>query len=224
MAVAPPAAATEEGNREMTPATSSRFRSVNTNEWMLLIAAIQTVAVLATAGVAYLAWRTSVQSTEATAQAARATKQATAAAEASARAAETVTRIETERRHDELRPRVSVTFTQEPDRIPGRSNLFALLANNGDRDFRHKATIGWNTGISQHVGSGTLLAGKTERVHVTDLALNGPDTLEVVFEPDGWECSCGRGEEHWRLRRTIPYGEVAHDEEASQPDSEGKGS
>jgi hypothetical protein len=123
-----------DGGREpeMTPATSRRFRAVDTNEWMLLIAAIQTIAAGATVVVAYLAWRTSVRSTEATAHAARATEQATLAAEASVRAAETLTRIETERRHDELRPRVSLTFTQEPDRIPGRSDLFALLANNGD--------------------------------------------------------------------------------------------
>jgi hypothetical protein len=53
------------------------------------------------------------------------------------------------------------------------------------------------------VGSNRCATGKTERVHVTDLALNLPEALEVVFEPDGWECSCGRGEEHWRLRRTI---------------------
>jgi hypothetical protein len=73
----------------------------------------------------------------------------------------------------------------------------------------------WDSGASQDVSSGTLLAGTTERVHVTDLALNGPEMLEVVFEPDGWECPCRRGEEHWRLRRTIPYREVTHDEEAS---------
>jgi hypothetical protein len=69
--------------------------------------------------------------TKATGRAARAAQQATTAAEASARAAETLARIETERRHDELRPRVSLTFKQEPDRTPGRSNLFALLANMG---------------------------------------------------------------------------------------------
>lgn len=183
---------------------------------------IETIAALAVAGVAYLAWRTSVRATQATAQAARATEQATAAAEASARAAETLTRIETERRHDELRPRVSVTFKQEPDRIPGRSNLFALVANTGDRDYRHKATIWWDGGGSQHVSSGTLLAGKTERVYVTDPALKGPETLELVFEPDGWGCACGRGEEHWQLRRTIPYGEADHDKQASQPERAGK--
>jgi hypothetical protein len=54
-------------------------------------------------------------------------------------------------------------------------------------------------------------------VYVTDLALQSPETLEIVFDPDGWECSYGRGEEHWKLRRTIPYEEVTH-EEVRQPD------
>ena len=66
------------------------------------------------------------------------------------------------------------------------------------------------------------MAGKIERVYVTDLALNGPETLEIVFEPDGWECSCGRGEqEHWKLRRTIPYEESTHGDKTSQPEKDG---
>jgi len=201
------------------------LRSVNNNDLILLTAAIQAVATLATVVVAYLAWRTSVRSTEATKQATTAAEASARAAEASARAAETLTRIETERRHDELRPRVSLTFQREPGRIPEQSNLFALVANSGDRDFRYKATIWYAGGVSQHVSSGTLLAGKIARVHVTDLALNGPETLEIGFEPDGWECSCGRsGEEHWRLRWTIPYGKLPHDDAASQPEKEETGS
>jgi hypothetical protein len=110
---------------------------------MPTIAAIQTIAALATVWIAYLAWRTSIRSTQATAQAAQATEQATVAADTSARAAETLRRIENERRHDELRPRVSLTFKQEPNRALGRSDLFALVANTGGRGYRHKAAIWW---------------------------------------------------------------------------------
>jgi hypothetical protein len=61
-------------------------------------------------------------------------------------------------------------------------------------------------------------------VHVTDLALNRPEMLEIVFEPNGWECPCGRGEqEHWRLRWTILYEDVPRDEQASRPE-DGKAS
>jgi hypothetical protein len=197
---------------------------VDTNELVVLIAAIQGAATLITAGVAYLAWRTSLRGTKATEQATTAAEASARAAEASARAAEALARIETERRHDELRPRMSLTPKQEPDRIPGHSNLFAVVANTGDRDYRYRATIRYATGGSTDVRSGTLLAGTTERVHVTDLALSRPETLEIVFEPNGWECSCGRGEhEHWRLRWTIPYEEVTHDAETSQPEKAGEG-
>ncbi len=150
---------------------------MDTNE---LIAAIQGGATLITAGVAVLAWRTSARAAGATEQATAAAEASARAAQASARAAEALARIETERRHDELRPRVSPTFKQEPDRVPGRSNLFALVANDGDRDYRYRATIRYAGGGSTDVRSGTLLAGKIERVHVTDLTLNRPETLEIV--------------------------------------------
>jgi hypothetical protein len=191
------------------------LRRVNTNE---LVAAITGGATLIAAVATVLALRTSGRATRATEQAAAAAAASVRAAEASAQAAEALARIEIERRHDELRPRMSPTFKQEPNRIAVRSNLFALVANDGDRDYRYRATIVYDSGASTDVNSGTLLAGKIERVHVTDMALNGPETLEIVFEPNGWECSCGRAvQEHWNLRWTIPYEDLTHNEKASQP-------
>jgi hypothetical protein len=189
---------------------------MDTNE---LIAAITGGATLATVVIAVLMWRTGIRAAKATEQATTAAQASVHAAEASARAAEVLARIETERRHDELRPRASPAFKQEPDRIAVRSNLFALVANNSDRDYRYRAAITFASGGTQDVRSGTLLAGKIERVYVTDQALNRPETLEIVFEPNGWDCPCGRGEQdHWKLRWTIPYEDLTHDENASQPE------
>ena len=64
-----------------------------------------------------------------------------------------------------------------------RSTLFAWITNHGDRDYRYDATTVFEGGGRQLILHGRLAAGITEQVHITEVNMNVPELLELVFRP-----------------------------------------
>jgi hypothetical protein len=140
----------------------------------------------------------------------RATKAAESSAQAShdaAGAADALARIETERRHDDLSPDVEISLGRMRDVGSARdwASVYADVTNRGHTDYRCRPVAVSFSGTRQPApNQEPVQAGRTARIHILDMRVDQdslPRYVELDFEPDGWDCQCGRtGERHWFRR------------------------
>jgi hypothetical protein len=141
------------------------------------------------------------------------------AAEASASEAKAANRLETERRHDELRPTLPAAleaFTKD-SRIQGKVEVFATFQLS--RDYLVQAVISGRSGESLVIDQ-LLEAGVSRDVHIATLdagAELGVDAVRFRFWPSAggetdWDCPCERPgsiskepEGHWSVTVPVHY-------------------
>lgn len=162
------------------------------------------VAGIASAVAAGFALRISAGARRAAEDQAATSKDAAAAAVASAQAAvasaevaATLARMEIDRRHDELAPRLQHRLEWRPGSTG--ENLFLVLTNTTERDYVFSGQHVFRSGGTSEVGYNAFGAGTELSVFVTSSRVGSPEKVYLEFDA-ATPCPCprrGRLERHW---------------------------